>query len=142
MVTNGVVAIQQAAAIPVRQSRICLVTSRNGKRWVLPKGCLEPNKSAGQIALVEAWEEAGLVGVLHPDPVGAYLYEKLGNLYHVVVFHLSVTRAADEWPEMHMRQRIWVPMDKAGSRLSDLGVAELVQAVSAKAQRDAALNSP
>ena len=70
--------LQQAAAIPVRMGQVCLVTSRSGKRWVIPKGCLEPGKTAGEIALQEAWEEAGIVGVLQPDPVGSYLYDKAG----------------------------------------------------------------
>jgi len=62
--------IRQAAAIPIRSGQICLVTSSSGKRWVIPKGMIEPGTTAGQIALQEAWEEAGLVGVLRPEPVG------------------------------------------------------------------------
>ena len=57
--------IQQAAAVPISGRRICLVTSRRGKHWVVPKGCLEPGKTAGEIALQESWEEAGLVGILN-----------------------------------------------------------------------------
>src|SRR5690242_13544393 len=97
--------IHQAAAIPVRGARVCLVTSSSGNRWVIPKGHLEPDKTAGQVALQEAWEEAGLVGVLRPEPVGSYLYSKFSNLYHVTVFVLEVTEAAEEWPERTLRQR-------------------------------------
>ena len=39
--------IRQAAALPVRDGMVCLVTSRNGKRWVAPKGCMEPGMTAG-----------------------------------------------------------------------------------------------
>src|SRR5215467_13637400 len=99
--------IHQAAAIPVRAGRVGLVTSSSGKRWVIPKGCMEPGKTAGEVALLEAWEEAGLVGVLQPEPVGSYLYEKYGNEYLVVVFLLQVTAAADDWPERSFRQREW-----------------------------------
>jgi 8-oxo-dGTP pyrophosphatase MutT (NUDIX family) len=84
--------IHQAAAIPVKNGRVCLVTSSGGSRWVIPKGHLEPGKSAGEIALQEAWEEAGLVGYFPKEPVGSYLYEKFGNLYHVTVFALQVGR--------------------------------------------------
>ena len=40
------------------------ITSRNGKRWVIPKGWIDPGQTAGETALQEAWEEAGLTGAL------------------------------------------------------------------------------
>src|SRR5262245_1611763 len=86
--------IRQAAAIPVRNGQICLVTSRSGKRWVIPKGCIEPGKTAGEIALQEAWEEAGLSGILQREPIGSYLYEKLDLTHHVIVFLMYVTEIA------------------------------------------------
>src|SRR5687768_16587623 len=97
--------LQQAAAIPLWRGKVCLVTSRNGKRWVIPKGCLETGKTASEIALQEAWEEAGLVGVLQPDPVGSYLYDKNGVTCHVLVFLLHVTEFRDEYPEQSFRER-------------------------------------
>jgi len=105
--------IQQAAAIPMWAGRVCLITSRSGKRWVVPKGCLEPDKTAGQIALQEAWEEAGLIGFLEEQPVGTYRYKKSGNVYHVTTFIMQVTEMALRWPEADTRQRIWVAEDKA-----------------------------
>ncbi len=66
--------VRQAAVIAIREGRICMVLSSGGKRWVVPKGCIEPGQTAGETALEEAWEEAGLVGVLGPEPIGSYLY--------------------------------------------------------------------
>src|SRR6516165_11192252 len=100
--------IRQAGVLAIIGERICLVSSRGGKRWVVPKGCLEPGKTSAEIALQEAWEEGGLVGVLRSEPVGSYFYEKSGNRYHVTVFLMQVTQAADEWPERFMRTRRWV----------------------------------
>ena len=71
-------ALRQAAALPVRDGAVCLVTSRNGKRWVAPKGCLEPGKTAAEIALQEAWEEAGLAGVSTPTPSAATSTRRMG----------------------------------------------------------------
>src|SRR5437868_6414543 len=90
--------MQQAAAIPLKAGQVCLVTTRTGKRWVVPKGCIELGKTASEIALQEAWEEAGLVGLLQPEPVGSYLYEKNGITCHVLVFLLHVTEVRDEYP--------------------------------------------
>src|SRR5262245_16490511 len=100
--------IRQAAAIPVRDDTVCLITSSNGKRWVIPKGLIDPGHTAGESALLEAWEEAGLVGVLRPEPVGSYLYSKYGETYHVTVFLMEVTEAKTDWPERQLRQRLWL----------------------------------
>src|SRR3984957_15454272 len=86
LMVTGPEYLRQAAAIPIRGNKICLVTSSNGKRWVVPKGLIDPGHTAAETALNEAWEEAGLVGVLSKDPVGTYLYSKLGGTYHVLVY--------------------------------------------------------
>jgi 8-oxo-dGTP pyrophosphatase MutT (NUDIX family) len=125
---NSSECIRQAAAIPIRGGRVCLVTSRSGGRWVVPKGHLEPGKTAGQIALQEAWEEAGLTGVLLPEPIGSYLYTKYGNTYHVIVFGMEVTDAADDWPERTLRQRAWLDPGEAGQRVQENGLRELIRA--------------
>jgi 8-oxo-dGTP pyrophosphatase MutT (NUDIX family) len=98
--------LRQAAVIPMSDGQVCVVSSRSGKRWVVPKGCLEPGKTAGEIALQEAWEEAGLVGLLYPEPVGSYVYEKAGSTCHVTVFRMQVTAAAADWPERGFRHAL------------------------------------
>jgi 8-oxo-dGTP pyrophosphatase MutT (NUDIX family) len=122
--------MRQAAAIPMRGEKICLVTSSNGKRWVVPKGLIEPGHGAAETALAEAWEEAGLVGMLWPEPIGSYLYSKLGRTYHVIVYILRVTEIADDWPEKGLRQRSWVGVDRALEQLDDPGLRDLVEQAS------------
>jgi 8-oxo-dGTP pyrophosphatase MutT (NUDIX family) len=119
--------IRQAAALPMRDGEVCLVTSRNGKRWVAPKGCMEPGKTAGQIALQEAWEEAGLVGILEPEPIGSYVYQKDGFTCHVIVFLMVVTSEAAAWPEQSFRQRRWLSATKAAERVADPGLRALIE---------------
>ncbi len=123
--------IRQAGAIPIRGSQICLVSSRGGKRWVVPKGCLEPGKSAAEIALQEAWEEAGVVGVLQPEPIGSYFYEKAGFTCHVTVFLMTVTDIADQWPEHDFRERCGLRVTQAVLRIDDPGLRELIREVAA-----------
>ena len=115
-------AIPQAAAIPVKAGRICLVTSRSGKRWVIPKGCLEHSKTVGEIALQEAWEEAGIQGVLQPEALGHYFYEKWDRTYCVTVFLMEVTRVSPNWPEADRRQRCWLRAAKAVERIEEPGL--------------------
>ena len=52
--------LSQAGAVPVLDGRLCMVTSRSGKRWVFPKGIIDPGHTPGGAALLEAWEEAGI----------------------------------------------------------------------------------
>ena len=123
--------IRQAAAIPIREGRVCLVTSSSGSRWVVPKGHLEPGKTAGQIAIDEAWEEAGLVGVLRPEPIGSYLYSKFNNTYQVTVFVMDVTEAAKQWPEDSLRRRVWLDPAEAVKTVQEAGLRELIRAATA-----------
>jgi 8-oxo-dGTP pyrophosphatase MutT (NUDIX family) len=121
--------LRQAAVIPVRNGQVCLVSSRSGKRWVVPKGCMEPGKTAGEIALQEAWEEAGLVGLLQHEPIGSYVYEKDGFTCHVIVFLLAVTDVVDSYPEATLRQRVWVSMPQAMTRVEETSLRELLRGV-------------
>lgn len=119
--------VRQAAAIPVKDGRVCLVTSSSGRRWVVPKGQIDPGHTAGEAALVEAWEEAGLVGVLDPEPLGTYAYEKYGRELLVCVFKMIVTEVRDEWPERQLRARAWVTPDEAINRIEEAGLRDLMR---------------
>ncbi len=120
--------IRQAAALPMRGNRVCVITSSNGKRWIIPKGLIDPGQTAGETALQEAWEEAGLVGTLQPEPIGSYLYEKYGNTYHVIVFVMDVTEVAQDWPERSVRQRSWVSPAGLFERIEEPGLVEVLRA--------------
>ncbi len=119
--------MRQAAAIPVRDGHVCLVTSSSGRRWVVPKGQIDPGHTAGETALVEAWEEAGLVGALDPEPLGSYAYEKLGRELHVLAFRMMVTEVRDEWPERDLRVRVWLPLTEALDRIDEPGLRDLLR---------------
>ena len=119
--------MRQAAAIPMRDGRVCLVSSSSRKRWVIPKGQIDPGHTAGEAALVEAWEEAGLVGALDAEPLGTYAYEKLGRELHVLVFRMIVTEVRDEWPERQLRTRVWVTLEEALDRIEEPGLRDLLQ---------------
>ena len=118
--------VRQAAALPVLDGEICLVTSSSGRRWVIPKGMIEPGQTAGETALQEAWEEAGIAGTLHGEPVGSYLYEKFGALHHVTVFLMQVTESWDDWPEKGRRQRQWFPAEEAFERIEEEGLRDII----------------
>jgi len=66
----------QAAAIPFRWTsgrlEVALITRRQGKHWIVPKGNIEPGETPRRSARREATEEAGLVGRIPLRPFGAY----------------------------------------------------------------------
>jgi 8-oxo-dGTP pyrophosphatase MutT (NUDIX family) len=88
---------------------------------------MEPGKTAGEIALQEAWEEAGLVGLLEPEPIGSYVYQKDGLTCHVIVFLMEVTSEAAMWPEQSFRQRRWLSATRAADRVADPGLRALIE---------------
>jgi len=121
--------VRQAGALAVREGRLCLVTSRRGKHWVIPKGCLEAGRTLEQIVLLEAWEEAGLVGLLLPESVGSYEYRKAGRLHVVKLYLLDVIHAESHWPERHRRERVWLRPAKAVERLREDGLRRVIESV-------------
>jgi 8-oxo-dGTP pyrophosphatase MutT (NUDIX family) len=121
---------RQAAAIPIYDGKVCMVTSSSGRRWVIPKGVIEPGQTAGETALQETWEEAGLAGVLHTEPLGSYLYDKYGGLCHVTVYLMQVTEEADDWPERLTRQRVWVPLEEVADRVREPGLRDILESIS------------
>lgn len=123
------VALRQSGVIPVSNGRVCLVTSSSGKRWIIPKGMVDPGHTAGEGALIEAWEEAGLLGVLRPEPIGSYMYEKYGRQHHVTVFVMEVTESVADWPERNVRRREWISPEKAAERVVETGLKLLIEAL-------------
>ena len=72
---------QQAAALCLKRRKrklyVLIITSRQTKRWILPKGWLEEDKTEAEVALMEAWEEAGVIAdPTSPALIGSYHYDK------------------------------------------------------------------
>lgn len=89
-----------------------MITSRETRRWVIPKGNPIRNLSPHQSAAHEAFEEAGLSGIACPYKLGSYEYDKKrrrggSKRLTVDVFPLSVIGQSENWPEMHEREQRW-----------------------------------
>ena len=121
--------VNQAGVIPVLDGKVCMVTSRSGKRWVFPKGLIDPGHTPGQAAIAEAWEEAGLVGTLDGEPVGNYVYEKFDRPHHVLVYRMRVIQALDQWPERAFRERAWLTVGEAIDQVGEPGLREILRRV-------------
>lgn len=123
MSTRTIVLVEQSAVIPYRiqngQIEVMVITSSTGKRWVIPKGLIEPDMTPQDSAAKEAWEEAGLLGKVFPDLLGTYEYHKSGYTCQVEVFLLQVQTVLENWPEASCRKRQWVSIPKAIKRVNE-----------------------
>jgi 8-oxo-dGTP pyrophosphatase MutT (NUDIX family) len=126
--------IRQAAAIPFRVEpaglRVLLITSRQTGRWVVPKGNIEKGFTAPQAAEQEAFEEAGIKGIIDRVPLGIYTYSKRmrsGRIKpaSVEVFALQVIKQLKNWPEKGERRFEWMTPADAALAVHETGLAAL-----------------
>ncbi len=100
-----------------------LITSRETRRWVLPKGNVDPGFKPHEAAAQEAWEEAGLTGVTCPTPIGAFRYVKRRRAGEreltVAVYPFQVLGQATEWPEMAERETRWFEPEEASDAVHE-----------------------
>jgi len=127
----------QVGTLPFRfddegRLRVMLITSRESRRWVIPKGWpvrgLKPHRAAER----EAYEEAGLEGRIGKVAVGVYAYEKrLPNgpavPCEVSVFPLQVTKQRKRWPEMGQRDGRWLTPDEAAELVQEEGLRHILR---------------
>lgn len=105
--------MRQIAALPLFINAaggvdICLITSRGGRRWIIPKGNPIPGLAPHLAAAQEAMEEAGLVGEAAPDSIGSFAFDRIrgkqAESCEVDVYALKVDRQLAKWAEMGQRK--------------------------------------
>jgi predicted phosphate transport protein (TIGR00153 family) len=108
-----------------------LITSRDTRRWIMPKGNpirgLPPHLAAAQ----EAYEEAGITGIPCPSAIGSYRYYKRrrdGRFREmdVEVFPLLVLDEAEEWPEMDERDKQWFSLAEAAAAVEEADLKAII----------------
>lgn len=123
---------RQSAVIAYRRGtdglEVLLVTSRKGKRWVLPKGVVEPDMTPAASAANEAFEEAGVRGSVEEGRLGTYRYRKWGGTCTVEVFAMAVDEELPVWPEMAVRERAWLSPTEARRRIDGKKLKRLLDA--------------
>ena len=129
----------QIAAMPWRGAakiEILLVSSRETRRWVLPKGWPMKGKSMHEAAACEAMEEAGVEGAIATSSGGFYHYKKrmkdgATERLRVDVFALWVSRELKSWPEKDERTRRWFSIEEAAAAVEEPELQALIRAVAA-----------
>lgn len=126
---------QQVAALCWRKRKgsveVLLVTSRETRRWVIPKGWPMEGLADYNAARREAFEEAGVEGRMRREPLGTFFYEKRGKNavlpVTVTVYALEVETKRKSWPEMKQRERSWFSTHDAVLRVAEAGLKNILR---------------
>ena len=132
----------QYGALPYRKSNahraeFMLVTSRETRRWIIPKGWPKKGKSPHRSAAREAFEEAGVLGAIGRHAVGSFSYAKrLKNGAsvdcEVHVFPLEVKRQRKDWPEKQERRVKWLSASKAAEKVKNAVLSKIIRRMARK----------
>jgi 8-oxo-dGTP pyrophosphatase MutT (NUDIX family) len=128
----------QYGALPYRETKaagleILLVTTRQSRRWIIPKGWPIKGLSGRGSAAREAYEEAGVRGTVGRKSIGTYIYSKLLDdiavevACEVHVYALRVRRREKAWPESRQREVRWYQPREAVAAIEESGLKSLVE---------------
>ncbi len=102
----------QVGVIPItKEGHIVLVTTRSGDYWIFPKGNREKGRSDRAVARLEAFEEAGVKGVMKRKSHD--FKTPLGKVKRLRLYPMQVKVILKKFPEQKMRKRVIVPFEKA-----------------------------
>ncbi|HEX5380213.1 MAG TPA: NUDIX hydrolase [Phenylobacterium sp.] len=128
----------QSAALPWRRAsdgrvEVLLITSRETRRWVIPKGWPIKGLTSAQSAAREAFEEAGLLGEARKKKLGFFHYDKRlrsGRVQpvRVAVYAMEVSQEAQDWPEKGQRDKLWTSTAEAAAQVDEPELKAIIAA--------------
>jgi 8-oxo-dGTP pyrophosphatase MutT (NUDIX family) len=128
-------ALVQVGALPYRRTdsgslEFLLLTSRETRRFIIPKGWRMKGRSDPHAAAREAAQEAGVEGRIDPEPIGTYRYwKRLKRAFvpvRVTVFGLEVEVELANWRERPQRTRQWLTREAAIALLDEPELVTLI----------------
>lgn len=117
--------------------QILLVTSRNTRRWIIPKGWPMLGSTPAEAAAIEAWEEAGVIGKKSDRCLGVYSYYKTrsGTRYLpclVMVYPIKAKKLKTNFPEAKERRVKWFSQKKAAKLVTEPELAKIIKSFDPK----------
>lgn len=127
---------RQIAALPWRivdaRLEVCLVTTRETRRWTIPKGWPMKRLTARAAARAEAEEEAGVTGKVAKTAIGTFSYWKRlpdrFDFVRVSVYPLKVERRLEEFKERSQRDVRWMTPEDAATLVEEPELRSLLAA--------------
>jgi uncharacterized protein Yka (UPF0111/DUF47 family)/8-oxo-dGTP pyrophosphatase MutT (NUDIX family) len=113
-------------------TEVMLITSRETRRWVVPKGNRIRGLTLHEAAAQEAYEEAGIHGIPCPTALGAFRYVKRrrnGTEKAMIVdlFPIKFVHQAREWPEKNERRTEWFALAEAAGMVDEPDLRALIR---------------
>ncbi len=124
----------QYGALPHRfldRLEVMLISSRETRRWIIPKGWPIEEKAPHVCAALEARQEAGLEGTIGKKPLGFFHYEKrlkhdVPVICRVDVFPLLVQKQRKKWREKKQRVTRWMLPEEAAELVWEPELRDLI----------------
>jgi 8-oxo-dGTP pyrophosphatase MutT (NUDIX family) len=124
----------QSAALVYRiaadgEKSVLVISKRRSRKWSIPKGNAEPFLSLADNAAKEAFEEAGVRGIVARRSSGMFRAHKRARRgsrpIEVWVYLLEATTELHDWPEKGEREKKWVLAVEAAQFLREPLLVEL-----------------
>ncbi|PUZ45075.1 hypothetical protein GQ55_8G191200 [Panicum hallii var. hallii] len=101
--------------------QVLMISTPKRGDLIFPKGGWEDDESIDEAACREAFEEAGVKGIISATPLGEWIFKSkskqnscgLQGACKGFMFGLQVTELLEIWPEQVTHGRRWVPVDEA-----------------------------
>jgi 8-oxo-dGTP pyrophosphatase MutT (NUDIX family) len=141
---------QQIGAICVRSQsfgpEVLMITTRETRRWMIPKGWPIDGLTAQEVAAREAWEEAGVVGKVKGKLFGEFRYAKILSDGREVkplvsVYLLKVRRRKKRFPDRAERDVAWMTPVDAARQVHEPQLRKLLIAVARRFGADSQAHS-
>ncbi|MFT7524768.1 MAG: 8-oxo-dGTP pyrophosphatase MutT (NUDIX family) [Candidatus Paceibacteria bacterium] len=112
--------------------QVLLITSRDSGRWLIPKGWPMDDRASRNVALLEAWEEAGVTGSVQKEAIGSFKYHKgidedFSVPCKVAVFSVEVDKIAKHFPEVDQRRQKWFSPKKASRMVVEPQLRKIIR---------------
>lgn len=103
---------------------VVVITNSSGTRWIIPKGQPETDMTRQDVAVMEALEEAGVIGILEHG-LKSRCKLRDGRILHV--YPVKISTLLKKWPESEVRKREILPLKDALLRISEKSLAKCVE---------------
>ena len=107
-----------------RRLHLLLITSSSGNRWIFPKGRQEPDMTPHEVAMMEAVEEAGVLGTLRQD---LRTRCQMADGRYLQLYAMKISKLLKSWPEENIRRRRLFPVSDALEVIADPGMVKAVR---------------
>jgi len=107
-----------------RRLHLLMITSSSGNRWIFPKGRQEPDMTPHEVAMMEAVEEAGVLGTLRQD---LRTRCQMADGRYLQLYAMKISKLLKSWPEENIRRRRLFPFGDALEMIADPGMVKAVR---------------